>query len=375
MNLLRITLICALVLFANASAHAQARFAACPEAATADIYALWGVQLVEDCDPTPSMLESLRPALASLLGDDGDIALSAKINTLQLMRERVLTLPMEFPAVSARSVQAFDLALQCDIHQLNFTSNPACSLYNTSGRALRLQKWQTLENSGSAFREVFLDVFDTLSPDCLGSSLDPASACHAIMMEQLMPVLELYNVMARVVLPAINRDVVESIASRYAANHIRWRSYVMETGFQYPWELVFNKRRNGGFEEVATAQAAPEQRWVLLHPTAGVYHSNQLADGNQTDLVGIVKLIGQKRWKYDADNKPADIMGLSLTATFADIQGIEDVGYGLMADYKGFSLGVSRHGNKQLVVLNVELQNLLSARPGSFRQWLEASGF
>ena len=190
-----------------------------------------------------------------------------------------------------------------------------------------------------------------------------------------MPVLELYNVMARVVLPAINRDAIEGVASRYSANHLRWRNYVMETGFQYPWELVFNKRRNGGFEEVAMAQAAPERRWVLLHPTAGLYHSSQLPDGNQTDLLGIVKLIGQKRWTYDSDNKPERIYGLSLTATFADIQGIDDIGYGLMAEYKGFALGVSRHGSKQLIVLNVELQNLLISRPGSFKQWLKATGF
>ncbi len=70
MRLLQIALIYALILTVNTSAHGQAPFAECPEAANAENYALWGVQLVEDCNPTPSVVESLRPALADLLGHD-----------------------------------------------------------------------------------------------------------------------------------------------------------------------------------------------------------------------------------------------------------------------------------------------------------------
>ncbi|MFK7860684.1 MAG: hypothetical protein AB8B64_17830 [Granulosicoccus sp.] len=346
-------------------------FKNCSQAQNAENYELFAVNFVEECTPESNEIDAFGDVLAGLIGNESTALIQDKVDVLNALRDRVQALNSLNPAVPKTSIDEFTLALQCDILQLENTPTEMCKEYTATGNALRLQKWQAGDFSGSAYRNIFLDVFDATSPDCLASAVDKASACHATITKQMGPILELYRIMSKVVLPAINKDVRTAVADRYNANQLRWKSYVQETGFQYPWELTFNRKRNGGFSEVALGKEAPTQRWVLLHPTAGLYHSEKLPDGDQTALLGILKIIGKKIWKYSDDKKPKNIFGISLTTTFADLAGIEDVGYGIMAEYNGFALGISRHGSEQMLIMNIELQNLLTARPRSFSQWLK----
>lgn len=213
---------------------------------------------------------------------------------------------------------------------------------------------------------------DNAESNCAQREADASSQCHALVLRDFAPVLGLLAIMHNQLIPAANDTQAQIVAEFYSTRHEQWKYYLSDTGFQYPWELSWNKRVHGGFEEVATNRAPPTWRLTALHPTAAIYYGPDLPDGSDTSLAGVVKLIGAKHWQFDANtNRPTGIWGLSVIGTFADLPGVEDSGIGLMLDYNSFSVGYSKHGGDGVWMINMDFSKFLSDRPDDLPGWLD----
>jgi hypothetical protein len=235
-----------------------------------------------------------------------------------------------------------------------------------------LQKWWPRAGEGPVFEESFVVPFFAAHEECRGMDPTPGSACDRVFDREFLPVLEFQSVMHSQVRPAANQKPAEVIAADYSALHERWKSYLSDTGFQYPWELTLNRKFRGGFEEVARREDAPTSRYIVAHPTLAVAYSDASPDGSQTRLMGVVKIVGYKWWKYSG-RRAKNVWGISATATLADLPEVNDTGIGIMVEYDQFAIGWSSHGGDSVVSLSLDLGAVLRG-PDSLEGWLSKLG-
>ena len=155
----------------------------------------------------------------------------------------------------------------------------------------------------------------------------------------------------------------------------RFESYLEDLPFQYPWELFVNRAWvNCGFnrgELIGTSgvlKDSPKCRFMLFHPDIGVAYAGEAPDGDKIQPTFIVELFGFVRYGFDEENSVKNPWGVSVSSTFADLPGADDVGIGVTLRFREFGLTVSDHGDETIYLLNL---NLLEFVGRSLGQWKE----
>lgn len=353
---------------------AQAEFADCDTSSAADgNFAQLAEYYIRNCVAHSAKAEDIKLHIDRIQARRDAAQVSAVIDGLRAVESSAKDLADVNPA----GIGDFVRALRCDMRQLGADIDGALDCPGTSPgvKALFEQKWEPERidgASGIVFDSSIVQPLLGTPGRCAAATVSDGGECLRTFNDEFLPIVELHSIVHSQLVPASNDKAAEGVARHYSATHQQWKNYLSDTGFQYPWELTFNKIWHGGFNEVARNRPAPTSRLVALHPTAGIYYSTELADGNDADLIAILKLIGIKRWSFDqTSNKPRHVWGASLTSTAADLEGIDDVGVGILLEYNQFSLGYSKHGGTGIYMLNVDLASVLSNKPDSLPGWLE----
>ena len=352
---------------------AQAEFADCDTSSAASgNFAQLAEYYIRNCVSHSANAEAVKLHIDRIQARRDAAQVSAVIDGLRAIE----SLAEGLADVNPAGIGDFARALRCDIRQLGGDVDGVLDCPGTSPgvNALFEQKWEPERidgASGIVFESSIVQPLLATEGRCAAATVSDGGQCLLTFNNEFLPIVELHSIMHSQLVPASNDKAAEGIARHYSVTHQRWKNYLSDTGFQYPWELTFNKMLHGGFNEVARNRPAPTSRLVALHPTAGIYYSTELADGNDADLIAILKLIGIKRWSFDqATNRPRHVWGASLTSTAADLEGIDDVGIGILLEYNQFSLGYSKHGGTGIFMLNVDLASVLSNKPDSLPGWL-----
>ena len=273
--------------------------------------------------------------------------------------------------INQTSATALRKALQCDLDSFgnNLDEDLCENNFPEKNGAIPVDKWRPRLMFGPVYEAAFANPLRQHSESCLAEKVSDGSDCDKAF-TTLLPTLELISLMHTQVVPASNALSTKRIVQEYSNAHLRWKNYLSDTGLQYPWELTFNSWIKGGFEEIARKKEAPTSRYIVFHPTVGTAYADDLPDGNQVNAVGIIKLFGYKRWKYSA-NKPKNVLGISVTSTFADLEGIDDKGLGILLEYNDFGIGLSKHGSTDVITVNIDLGALLNNKPENVQDWLK----
>lgn len=362
------------ILSCCAAIPAQAEFSDCDvSSAMSGNFTQLAEHYIRHCVANSEQAESFKLHIDRIQSRRGDARVSAVIDGLRAMEAST----EELTNASRAGAEDFRRAVRCDIQQLGNQADAALDCPGTSQglAALFEQKWEPerIEGaSGIVFESSIVQPLLAAEGRCAAVDASDEGQCRETFNQQFLPILELHSIMHNQLVPASNDKAAAEVSRHYSVAHQQWKSYLSDTGFQYPWELTINKWRHGGFNEVARHKSAPKSRWIVMHPTAGIYYSDELVDGSDADLIAILKVIGYKHWSFDNEtNKPKKVLGISLTSTAADLEGVDDLGVGVLLEYNQFSVGYSKHGSTGVYMLNIDLANVLSNKPESLPEWLE----
>jgi len=176
----------------------------------------------------------------------------------------------------------------------------------------------------------------------------PAAACDAMCERATAEVLALYPVFAEidwffqksVVAPAYQQEAKEAHLAR-----AKWDAYLFGGGdarVQLPWELLVNsaiyKARSA---DVAPGvyPTPPNIAVVLLHPSVGL--TLKTSKGADSNVVGVVELIGLSHWRYDeTDGSRKNEWGVSAVSVYQPRDNGRDWGFGglIRTPWKGLNV-------------------------------------
>ncbi|PLW67753.1 hypothetical protein [Pseudohalioglobus lutimaris] len=228
--------------------------------------------------------------------------------------------------------------------------------------------WKPLKDTSYVFDNAFILPFLQESNGCSTKTVGDTD-CDEMFQEEFLPVLEYQSVVYKQLVPAANNQPAEEIETNYASSHKKWKSYLSDTGFQYPWELAFNRWKRGGIQEIAQREEAPTSRYIIAHPSVALAYSDESPDGDKVQAVAVMKVLGYKWWQFNGD-KAENVWGVSAVAAIGDFAEVDDDGYGLMFEYNKFALAWTDHGGESVFSLSVDLVSLLVEKPDSLEGWL-----
>lgn len=145
----------------------------------------------------------------------------------------------------------------------------------------------------------------------------------------------------------------------------QWQTYLNEAPVQYPWELAVNGwRYQRATENRDQFPPAPDDQWVLLHPSPAAEAIDTPGGGRSTAAAIVVEVFGYQRWRWQ-DGERRNRWGVSAIVSLADLDGMDTVGYGAMlhTPLPHASLGVvwrdGDAGRETGIILSVDLAKLL----------------
>lgn len=165
---------------------------------------------------------------------------------------------------------------------------------------------------------------------------------------------------------AFNMPIIDANRRFLSMRDKEWDSYFNDVSVQYPWELGWNSVR---FAKAHKADAklfprAPNSKLIALHPSAALERV-ELPTGESGTLAAlVVELVGYESWQWrggEASNR----WGASLIAAFADVPGMDAVGYGVLfhTPIRNVSIGAVRRdgaaGSEVDLVINVDFAQLI----------------
>ena len=260
---------------------------------------------IDNCAGASSHLDTTRLFTERIETSQGDARIAAIGDALTLMDSLLTEMETDIPTLNSDAGAAFRLAIDCDRQSIGPAVDPdQCEDTAAQVSTLAGGKWEPVLFEGPVFTETVFETLQAVDTVCPASEPGDIAACDTTF-AGILPVLELHSLVRSQIVPTTNNEPAREIVRFYASSHERWKSYLSDTGFQYPWELGWNKARNGGFQEIARHRDAPTSRIIALHPTIGLYYSGDASDGNKADLVGIVKIFGYKRWRFDQETNRA----------------------------------------------------------------------
>lgn len=146
-----------------------------------------------------------------------------------------------------------------------------------------------------------------------------------------------------------------------------WNQYFNVVSVQYPWELGFNSwlyTKDKSDEELAKFPRAPESKYIAMHPSIGYEYIKTPNQNSSLEASVLLEIAGYEMWKWN-DGEASNRWGGSVVVSFADIQGMDAAGYGLLlhTPIQNTSIGViwrgGDAGTEPGVFINVDLAKLL----------------
>ena len=148
----------------------------------------------------------------------------------------------------------------------------------------------------------------------------------------------------------------------------KWDQYFNEVSIQWPWELSVNSYFFSSKETIESLMKFPEppnSKVVIIHPTVGFeYFDSPSLDNNNITPSILIDIMGYDWWSWD-NGKARNRWGGSLVLSWANIQGMDDIGYGLTlrTPIQNFSIGViwrnGEDGSDTGVFLNIDITKLV----------------
>jgi hypothetical protein len=156
-----------------------------------------------------------------------------------------------------------------------------------------------------------------------------------------------------------------------------WKAYREEALPQFWWEYGLNSWRMGKQDQrVVDGQAnnpegyetVPDSQIIFLHPGAALQWRDVKAGTSEEEVKPAiyVELLGLNRWSWnESTGEMRGGRGISLMMTYAERDGSQDVGYGLLfhsRTTKQFKLGIARSDGEMMYMLNVDLAEYFKER-------------
>lgn len=150
-----------------------------------------------------------------------------------------------------------------------------------------------------------------------------------------------------------------------------WTTYIEESRSQtfidiavtstlYEWK--YGKEEND-------FTSPPTVQWFALHPSIIIENVSGAIDGDETKESLALEVIGFNYWE-DACFWVA--CGASVIVNYADRNGVDDTGWGLMFHVdNSYSFGVTKHGGEEGFFITVDLLKLFQDKKSSFDDYKE----
>ncbi|NIB44371.1 hypothetical protein HBA55_32555 [Pseudomaricurvus alkylphenolicus] len=255
--------------------------------------------------------------------------------------------------------------------QLAYLTTPQSQAL-VADEGLAINKWGYGAGSHVIWRAVILQPL--LDQGCAARDVTFSvdSTCYNYFHQKLAGLAEIYGIVREQILPVAVTPIGQMSIKRYADRVARWESYFKDTQFQYPWELIVNRRFTYNWHEIAKEDSIPTKRYILLHPDVGALYADNDGD-DQTDLALVMQWAGIQWWQeWDKDNRAKHPIGVSVVSTFVDLPEMDEHGFGFMFHYKRFGLSVTKHGDDTAVFFNLKLAEWIDG--GDWKAKLKKEG-
>ena len=170
------------------------------------------------------------------------------------------------------------------------------------------------------------------------------------------------------VIVAFNLPMIEANAVYLSQRDREWDAYFNVVSVQFPWELGVNSWRftRANKAQLGNFPRAPNSKFVVLHPSLGFEHGDAISGGTSTNAAVFLEVFGYERWRW-RDGNARNRWGISAIASYADIPGMDSVGYGLLlhTPIKNIAIGAVRRdgdaGSQTSIVFNINFATFLEA--------------
>ncbi|MDH3448207.1 MAG: hypothetical protein OEO18_08705 [Gammaproteobacteria bacterium] len=145
----------------------------------------------------------------------------------------------------------------------------------------------------------------------------------------------------------------------------RWDAFLEHSKSQTIWELALNgwlykDSESAGFKR------PPSGQWILLHPGLVIENVSDATDGDQTQAVLSLDVVGYNNWTREEWYIPS---GISYNVLYSDRPDIKDWGNAVSLHFKSkYILGFSKHGDNEGWFVSIDLLESLKEK----KQHLEA---
>lgn len=201
---------------------------------------------------------------------------------------------------------------------------------------LGFDNWAVRNNGQIAISNINLNAF--LTQECATDVTDDQCRDAIALSGSFMRT----SIAMNQVIAAFNLPTIAAHQEFLSMRDREWDAYFNDISVQFPWELYFNSRRfsrqNEG--ELGGFPRAPNDRWIVLHPSVGFEHIDTPIDSSSTSAAVFVEVVGYERWSW-RNGSAWNRWGLSGVVSFANIPGMDEVGYGalLHTPLKNISFG------------------------------------
>jgi hypothetical protein len=233
-------------------------------------------------------------------------------------------------------------------------TDPGAEIMNTSA-------WAVTEFNGS-ISVSNIELLAYLKQECATDITD--AQCNAAI--KLSASFMRTSIAMDQVIAAFNQPMIEANAEFLSQRDKEWNQYFNTVSVQFPWELAFNSWRftENNAETLQNFPRAPNSKFILLHPSLGFEHIDTPGGDTSTNAAVVLEIFGYERWRWRGA-KATNRWGLSAIVSYADISGMDEIGYGVLlhTPVKNIAFGAVYRdgdaGSETGIVLNFNLSKFL----------------
>lgn len=175
-----------------------------------------------------------------------------------------------------------------------------------------------------------------------------------------------------------------------ARRDTQWNSYFNDAPLQYIWELGANawlidwkegqkkrefeedKKKTGSKIAYVAYVEPPTWQLTILHPSVALDYVGGADAGSRLKPAVILEVIGANWWGYNKTNKATDVRGISAIVSYADRAGTKSTGAGVLVRWDTkYSLAVTRYGNDEGIMLNIDLAQYIGEKNDRIKKFLK----
>ena len=151
----------------------------------------------------------------------------------------------------------------------------------------------------------------------------------------------------------------------------QWTQYIEESRSQTLLDIAFT---TFAYEFKYSKQpdmfsSPPRVQWFFMHPSVTIENVSNAIDGDESKEALALEVLGFNYWQ---DACFGYACGASLIVNYADRNGIDDRGWGVMFHVENsYSFGVTKHGGETGVFITVDLLKLFQDKKSAFKQYQE----